>query len=183
MRFAFFLIALFCVLAGFAQGFWLLSNMDSTSDFGTVKKSLWSAFMTMLGAMLPEFEANHNASPAFARYLMVIFMMVMIVLMLNILIALMGDAFSRVRDSGLALWRKEQATICIDEVFSSAIVGDNDEDSNSHIEVSPYIHVLQYTSDVGNKKASTELREVVDASICHVKKFTPLAAEHDAGED
>jgi hypothetical protein len=97
----YFLIALFCVLAGFAQGFWLFSNMDSTSDFGTMKKSLWAAFMTMLGAMLPQFEDNHNASPEFASFLLVIFMMVMIILMLNILIALMGDTFSRVRGSGL----------------------------------------------------------------------------------
>jgi hypothetical protein len=51
------------------------------------------------------------------------------------------------------------------------------------IQVMPYIHVLQYTSDVGRKQSSTELQEVVDASVCHVKKFRPLAPEDDAGND
>ncbi len=194
----FFLIALFCVLAGFTQGFWLLSNMDEYSEFGTIRSSLWSSFMTMLGAMLPEFEANHNASPAFARFLLVIFMMVMIILMLNILIALMGDTFSRVRDSGLALWRKEQAAICIEEMFSApissaSVVGGSDQASakrffqiwfnvgarknvNQIIQVQPYIHVLQYTSDVGAKEPSTKLRNMVKASKDHVQKFTPLTS-------
>jgi hypothetical protein len=34
----FYLIALLCVLTGFAQGFWYLANVDKSSPFGTVGK-------------------------------------------------------------------------------------------------------------------------------------------------
>ncbi len=174
-----FLVALFIVLAGFTQGFWLLSNTDQSSDFGTIKNSLWSSFMTMLGAMLPEFQSSDNASPGFARFLLVIFMMVMIILMLNILIALMGDTFSRVRDTGMALWRKEQAAICIEEMFSLPISSQSwSFDPKFHsIEVKPYIHVLQYTSDVGANEPSAKLRNMVKTSKNHVQKFTPLTSD------
>ncbi len=172
----YFLIALFIVLAGFSQGFWILSNMDADSDFGTIRGSLWSSFMTMLGAMQPEFEPNHNASPAFARYLLVVFMMVMMILMLNILIALMGDTFTNVRDSGLALWRKEQAAICIEEMISP--VKSDAVSENNRVGVCPYIHVLQYTSDIGTSDSKVKLSDMVNTSKDHVQKFTPLESDN-----
>jgi hypothetical protein len=60
-------------------------------------------------------------------------MMAMIILMLNLLIALMGDVFSSVRAKGFAVWRKEQASIIIEEPFFFA-----DEAKK----VPPFLHVL-----------------------------------------
>ncbi len=47
---------------------------------------------------------------------------------------------------------------------------------NQIIQVQPYIHVLQYTSDVGAIEPSIKLRNMVKASKDHVQKFTPLSS-------
>ncbi len=152
----YFLIALFCLLAGFAQAFWLLSNGEN-ADFDTIRGSLYSSFITMMGAYLPDFDATASTtsssnslpkvSPAndFANFLLVIFMLTMMILMLNILIAIMGDTFSRVRSTGLALWRKERASICVEDIYADAS------------DIAPYIHVLQYTSDTVLYPPETDL--------------------------
>lgn len=167
----YYLVVLFCVLAGFAQGFWMLSNVDPNGDFGNVSSSLYHAFLTMLGSMTPEFESSLNKS--FSIVLLCVFMMTMIIVMLNILIALMGDTFSEVRAKGLALWRREQATIVFDEVFYL----------HSATQFKSYIHVLKYTSDIALTVPVNALEEMVAASEYHVKPFTKLddSFESDAG--
>ncbi len=75
-------------------------------------------------------------------------MMTMIVVMLNILIALMNDVFADVRSKGLALWRREQASILLDQV--------------SQLETTPsVIHVLKYTSDISSALPLSRLQEMV----------------------
>ena len=153
----YFLVALFCGLAGFAQAFWLLNDASGDVSFDSYKSSLWSSFLTMLGAALPEFHDSTNASPTMARTLLATFMMVMIILMLNILIAIMGDAFASVRESGAAVWRMEQAMICIEEAYtSSRSLDKTDENVHNHI------FVLQYSTDIDTKNDKTELNKMVE---------------------
>jgi hypothetical protein len=133
----FLLVVLFCVLAGFAQGFWLLSNIDKSLPFGTVNRSLLTSFMYMLGQDISA-EFDGTVAPEFASFLLIMFLLFMMILMLNLLIALIGEIFSKVRDESTVFWRREQALLFLDQ---------------SHLLPNPnstheFIHVLKYTSDV-----------------------------------
>lgn len=114
------LLVLFFVLCGFTQAFWLLSNVSEDNAFGTVRKAFYNSFLYMLG-QLDDVLFEDTVMPWFAVFLLVLFMMVMMILMLNLLIALMGDAFSSVREQGLALWRREQASIILDQQRSLSL--------------------------------------------------------------
>lgn len=65
--------------------------------------------------------------------------------MLNLLIALMGDVYSRVSESGLKEWRKNQAGMLLDMVYDDSNV--DDKESSIYDDV-PYLHILRYSSDV-----------------------------------
>jgi transient receptor potential cation channel subfamily V protein 6 len=139
-----YLFVLFCVLAGFTQGLWLLSNENENTDtnyWTTVSKAFLTSFFYMLGQNIPQ-DMTGNISPPLVTLLLIFFMMIMIILMLNILIALMGDAFAKVREKGEAIWRKEQAAIILEEAFllPQRIIDD----------VPSHLHVLKYSSDVGS---------------------------------
>lgn len=163
----FFLFVLFCVLCGFAQGFWLLSNVDEDLAFGTVRGSLLTTFMYMLGQeVTSDFEGT--VSPGFATFILVCFLIFMMILMLNLLIALMGDTFSEVRSKGQALWREEQTAIISEQSFLMT-------DTNTH----SFLHVLKYTSDLtaGANEAEVQLQQSVQDCFQHVTPFTPLKTE------
>jgi transient receptor potential cation channel subfamily V protein 6 len=141
-----YLFVLFCVLAGFTQGLWLLSNENEnenpdTGYWKTVSQAFLTSFFYMLGQNIQQDMAG-NVSPPLVTLLLIFFMMTMIILMLNILIALMGDAFAKVREKGEAIWRKEQAAIILEEAFllPQRIIDD----------VPSHLHVLKYSSDVGS---------------------------------
>lgn len=163
----YFLLVLFCVLAGFAQGFWMLCNIDAGGEFGNVQTALYHAFLTMLGGMTPEFQSS--VSKSFAMFLLCIFMMTLIIVMLNILIALMGDTFTEVRSKGLALWRREQARIVFDEIYYL-----------NSIQKATHIHVLKYTSDIALTIPENKLQSMVEDSKYHVKGFTSLEEKPEA---
>ena len=192
----FFLVTLLCVLLGFAQAFWVISNENNTGSFGTVRDALYSAFLTMLGSLTPEFEGT--AAPNFATLLLCVFMMVQIILLLNVLIGLMGDSLSNVRAQGKALWLREQATI----VYKQGLVHNkngnqkttttgNDQGA-AHINAESsfsksendnkyeYLHMLQYTSDVrvaDEWKVKDSLAALVEAGKEIVSPFTDLQEE------
>jgi hypothetical protein len=156
-----FLLVLFCVLAGFSQAFWLLSNNDESLLFGTVSQSFLTSFLYMLGQNVVA-DFTGAASPYVATVFLVFFMIIMMILMLNLLIALMGDVFSKVRDQGRALWRKEQASIILEESF----LYEDDKDIPVHL------LILKYTSEVKNSTIDFEekMNELIDSS--DVKRFT-----------
>jgi hypothetical protein len=98
-------------------------------------------------------------------------MMIMIILMLNLLIALMGDAFAKVRSQGLAVWRQEQASIIIEEAFLLP----------KTLVTPPYLHVLKYASDVKDAPENDEnlLFTLVQQSKKNVPPFTELEEEKE----
>jgi hypothetical protein len=161
----FFILVLFCVLCGFAQAFWLLSNKHEDLEFGTVSKAVLNAFLYMLGN-INDSTFSGTVAPAFATALLVVFLIFMMILMLNLLIALMGDTFSIVRSQGQALWRKEQAAIIFEQCFLL------EKTINTH----EFIHVLKYTSDIQIAAAEKEVRmlQSVQESAAHVSPFTPV---------
>lgn len=174
----FYLLVLFCVLAGFTQAFYLLSNIQSDLPWGTMKQGLLTSFFYMLGQNIEQ-DMTGTVSPVIATLILVIFMMVMIILMLNLLIALMGDAFAKVRSEGLAIWRKEQASIIIEESFFF---------TDTAKTVPPYLHILKYTSEVGGAEdgnisyQESPLVKLVEQSRANVLKFTDFLLPEEEKE-
>lgn len=130
-----FLLILFVAMVGFAQGFWLLSVRGEGLPFGTLSEAMLSSFRYMLGDFDLQFAGS--VSPTLSLCLVVVFVIFMIVLMFNLLIALMGNTFAYVSGKGLAQWRMEQASIILDEQFMR----------DAALVVPPCLFVLMYATD------------------------------------
>ena len=89
----------------------------------------------MLGAFDPA-EFDSGAAPVLSTVFLCLFLLFMMILMLNLLIALMGDTFDKVKSRGKAEWRLEQASIV------------SEDPSLNDLKIPPFLHVLRYTSDV-----------------------------------
>lgn len=174
----YFLIVLLVVLLGYSQGFWMLSSSKTNDSgplpFSTVESSLLNGFLFMLGQNIDtSSNFTNSASESFAIFLLIIFMLTMMILMLNLLIALMGDSFSTIRSLGLALWRREQTAVLTEE---SLLIRHDQMLKN----IPSIIHVLKYTSDIGTEDESVsdlyynKLKDLVEASIQHVLPFNEL---------
>lgn len=101
------------VIIGFSQAFWLLSEVDSDLPFAQIQNSFLNSYSFMLGGYDP--EAFDGATlQVWATFLSVIFMLVMNLLLLNLLIALMGNSYSVVQEKGNAQWRLEQTQVVLD---------------------------------------------------------------------
>lgn len=59
-----------------------------------------------------------------------IYMMVVVVLMLNLLIALMGDSFAQVAEDGMAQWRLEQTRLLLENEY---MMSQTDRDQCDHV--------------------------------------------------
>ena len=103
------------VIIGFSQAFWLLSSGFGKDElpFATVSSSFLHSFSFMLG----EYDAqSFDGLPLerFAVFLSTFFMVLVSLLLLNLLIALMGDSYADVREKGQAQWRLEQINLIIE---------------------------------------------------------------------
>lgn len=168
-----FMFVLFLVLAGFAQAFWLLSTVDASLPFGQVTSAFYNAFLFMLGQDV-EVTFDESVSSRFATFVLSMFLITMGILMLNLLIALMGDTFADVRSQGVAFFRNEQAQIILEEQAWAKAK-----------ELPAYLHVLKYSTDVvllngghgGDDQLTVEennqLIPLVRGSVNLVKSFTP----------
>ena len=130
----FFLLVLFLVLAGFAQAFFILSVDAEGFPFSTVRGAFLNSFIYMLGSYDTDFTGT--ALPQLGTLLVVIFLLIMAILMLNLLIALMGQSFATVAENGLGQWKYELASILIDQA------------ELLDISIAPCIFVLKYTSEI-----------------------------------
>jgi hypothetical protein len=108
-----------------------------------------SSFDYMLGNFNLQFEGS--VAPTLSLCLVIVFVIFMIVLMFNLLIALMGNTFAYVSSKGLAQWRREQASIMVDEQFMR----------DANLTVPPCLFVLMYTTDF---EAYDETRRKQDAA-------------------
>ena len=101
------------VIIGFSQAFWLLSEVDSDLPFSSIQDSFLNSYSFMLGGYDP---TAFDGAPlqAWATFLSVVFMLVMNLLLLNLLIALMGNSYTVVQEKGNAQWRLEQTQVVLD---------------------------------------------------------------------
>ena len=174
----FFILIVFFVLAGFAQSFWLLSYHQSEGKFFSIKFTHYYTVMYMLGQDVDPVEFDNSRVPLFSFFLLVLFLVTMMVLMLNLLIAMMQDTYEIVRKKGRAQWRIEQVlgTLCCGYYLTltpppllllllvsllllllleqaEVMLEDVLESKESKQKmIHPYIHVLKYASDVMHDK-------------------------------
>ena len=136
----FFVFILAIVLTGFSMAFWLISYPDTSLAFGTIEMSFYNTYLYMLGQNIEADFANDTASPRLGIFLLVMFMFFMMILMLNLLIALMGNSYSKVQEKGLAEWRLGQASMILEQSY---MMTERTKRSHEHYNS---IHVLKYTT-------------------------------------
>jgi len=104
-----FMLILLIVLIGFGIVFWIL--LQPAQGF----ESLYDAFFsTFLWGVLGEFDVvvlQSSDSPQFVRMIFVVFVMLLLVICLNLLIALLGSSHERVMDSFDVTFRSERAKL------------------------------------------------------------------------
>ncbi|CAF1503535.1 unnamed protein product [Adineta ricciae] len=102
----------FCIiyivfLIGFSQAFFILLNYNGLSGFLT---SLKQCFFGMLG----DFDLDQYTEATFQYInilLLIVYVVVVSILLLNLLIAMMGDTYGKVIESATQIWHLERARI------------------------------------------------------------------------
>lgn len=111
-----FLVVLATVLFGFAEAFWVLCNVDNSLAFSTVPGTLINSFAFMLGGFDPSAFTSARLS-GFAAMLSVVFMLIVAILLLNLLIALMGNSYSNIQARAELQFRWEQASSLLEQAY------------------------------------------------------------------
>jgi len=97
-------------LLGFAQAFYVQFNDNSLADF---MKRVKACFSTMLGDL--DFESFSDqaqvSNPFLATLLLTVYVVIISVVLLNLLIAMMGDTYAKIIDESRMIWQLEQARI------------------------------------------------------------------------
>ena len=150
----YFLFVLLCVLIGFAQGFWLLLNQSSIdSSFKEVKDSYFTTFMFMFGQMDMD-DLQHSKSDGFTKVFLVAFMLAMMILLFNLLIALMGDSFSKTKENINAHYMRELASFMVDQSLLTPLLVFLRLFGIARYNKDEFVHVIKYASDVKSKRIS-----------------------------
>lgn len=143
----YFIFVLLCVLIGFAQGFWLLlSDSDAHSQFSDIRQSYFTTFMFMFG-QIETSDLHNGKSSSFAKLYLVVFMMTMMILLFNLLIALMGDSFSRTKEKIEAHYWKELANFMVDQSMFTPLLAFLHWIKWIRYKKDDFIHVVKYASD------------------------------------
>lgn len=129
---------------------------------------------TILGNVQTEFDGM--ASPTLSVIICILFVVVASLLMLNLLIALMNDGYTKIRDRYMAQWRLEQAKLIIEE---ACLLPKSPEDCFGNPTFTPkYIHLLQRTAEVETKEESVDsnqqLLERITVLEEHITKITGM---------
>ena len=146
----FFLLILLTMMCSFAQAYWVLMEKSSGFFGSSIWQSYLYTFIYMLGQNIDPNQFSDSDSFALNVLLLAFFMIFLLLLMLNLLIAIMNDSYRSIKEKGLAQWRLEQGGIILDDTF---IKIDNNNDTD------PYLYVLSYntSNDKSTKKDSSTL--------------------------
>ena len=100
-------------------------------------------YVLSIGNFDPEaFNGLPGDLQQYGLFLTCLYMMVVVILMLNLLIALMGDSFTQVAENGLAQWRLEQSKIILAnaDLSISSLQPPRDRNTNEPFTVVYYEH-------------------------------------------
>ena len=117
----YFLLSLTSIMIGFGVAFFVLFRHDHESsdvkdNFGRVDQTLIRMFAMMLGDF--DVEVFYESNRAYiALPLFILYMIIMMIVLLNLLIAIMGDSFDRVKSNEELFFMKARASV-IDDVES-----------------------------------------------------------------
>lgn len=154
----YFVLFLAVVLTGFSMAFWLISYPDYSLEFGTIQMAFLNTYLYMLGQNIST-DFSATASPRLGILLLVMFMFFMMILMLNLLIALMGNSYSKVQEKGPAEWRLGQASMMMEQSYML-----NPSLAELHERYSS-VQVMQYNANIVSDQADllgeTSLLKVV----------------------
>jgi len=112
-----FLSVYFCVLLGFVGAFYVLSTSDAPSDegFDVFSERLKLTFLVMLNIW--DFDSFLDAIDPRYTFLAVILLLLHIltitIMLLNLLIAMMGDTFGQTKDDADKIWHMSYADIIV----------------------------------------------------------------------
>jgi hypothetical protein len=165
----YFVFILGVVLTGFSMAFWLISYTGEAGlpksasgdllPFGSIEMAFLNTYLYMLGQNI-SVDFGDTASPQLGIVLLVMFMFFMMILMLNLLIALMGNSYSKVQEKGLAEWRLGQASMILEQAY---MMSRTLKRAHERFNV---IHVMKYTSLLPNEDREVE---VTDGQLAALK--------------
>ena len=108
-------------------------------------------------------------------FLYVCFMLIVALLLLNLLIALMGDSFASIKARGMAQWRLEKCTIIFDQECLMPTKSVKNSDRFNYSNFHPkMVHVLVRSSDL-EREVFTEEQKITDIAL----KLTNLEGKLD----
>ncbi|CAF5052984.1 unnamed protein product [Rotaria magnacalcarata] len=145
----------FCIiytifLAGFSQAFFILFNENG---FGGFLSSIKQCFLGLLG----EFDLDYyikGRHPLASVTLLICHIVVITILLLNLLIAMMGDTYTDVKKSATKLWHLERARIAL-EIENGMSSSERKSDVNKYwvdVKGERYLQVEQVADDRSNLK-------------------------------
>ena len=111
-----FMLILGIVVCGFAGAFWLLSVGEADTQCNSVDGALFTTFTYMLGAEATA-DIDASARNQFYRMIYVIYVVITMVVLLNLLIAIMGDIYARAHAVAPSQFRWEQANVISDNMY------------------------------------------------------------------
>ena len=126
---SFFLLILSATVVGFSFAFFQLYSPDSCAREPECKDmfgSIGITHLTVIRMMLGDFDITtmtaSSKSPGLVTALFILFVVACTVILLNLLIALMGDTFGKVSEDLESHWRVEQAAIILDIETSMHVI-------------------------------------------------------------
>jgi hypothetical protein len=131
-----FLAILFALVLGFTQSCYLIGPDYNKPDRFPIY--MWQSFTGMINGFDAYTVTQNSSSPPLAFLFTTWFILFIVIILLNFLIALMGDSFNKASETALAEWRLTQAGILL-EIAEDGGVGAAD--------LPPYVQLLMYTAD------------------------------------
>jgi hypothetical protein len=171
----YFLAILLVILAGFATAFtWLVPS--SEEGYASLPDVFYTLYNVMIGGGADDVYFAGSRSPKVSIALYFSFMLIVAIVLLNLLIAIMGDSFDRVQENAEDVFQRERAGQLVEmelnmtneelkneEYFPKSVLllkaaDGSDSDSGSGEEWSGRINILRKHMDARQK----EMKEQVE---------------------
>jgi hypothetical protein len=153
----YFLLILFAVLLAFTQTFWILFDLSQDDDNAFTRIS--DGLLLTFGFMIGNYDSSTfdtSVQPMFAIFLSVIFVVIVSLLLLNLLIALMGDAYAEVKAHATGHWNYAKAKSVLDLSFQLS----KKSLQNTAIYSPKTIFVLKTSTDFFKLSSNSEIEEL-----------------------
>ena len=175
----YFLGILLVILAGFATAFtWLVPS--SEEGYASLPDVFYTLYNVMIGGGADDVYFAGSRSPEVSIALYFSFMLIVAIVLLNLLIAIMGDSFDRVQENAEDVFQRERAGQLVEmelnmtneelkneEYFPKYVdvlmaADGSGSDSGAGEEWSGRINILRKHMDARQKESQKEMKEQVE---------------------